>query len=78
MILLGIAGDERVGFNRVDDRLVGWQDVMPTLLDLAGCGYSRYGGGHVDGWRAKAGLVLRRGRRRCPRNADDLPMAATS
>jgi arylsulfatase len=36
MILLGIAGDERVGFNRVDDRLVGWQDVMPTLLDLAG------------------------------------------
>lgn len=36
MILLGTAGDERVGFNRVDDRLVGWQDVMPTLLDLAG------------------------------------------
>jgi len=36
MILLGVAGDDRVGFNRVDDRLVGWQDVMPTLLDLAG------------------------------------------
>ena len=36
MILLGTEGDERVGFNRVDDRLVGWQDVMPTLLDLAG------------------------------------------
>ena len=36
MILLGVAGDERVGYNRVDDRLVGWADVMPTLLDLAG------------------------------------------
>lgn len=36
MILLGAQGDERVGFNRVDDRLVGWRDVMPTLLDLAG------------------------------------------
>ena len=36
MILLGIQGDGRVGFNRVDDRLVGWRDVMPTLLDLAG------------------------------------------
>jgi arylsulfatase A-like enzyme len=36
LVLLGTAGDERVGFNRVDDRLVGWQDVMPTLLDLAG------------------------------------------
>jgi arylsulfatase A-like enzyme len=36
MVLLGTAGDERIGFNRVDDRLVGWQDVMPTLLDLAG------------------------------------------
>lgn len=29
-------GDQRVGHHRVDDRLVGWQDVMPTLLDLAG------------------------------------------
>ena len=36
MILVGVRGDERVGFNRTDDRLVGWQDVMPTLLDLAG------------------------------------------
>jgi len=36
MILLGPAGDERVGHHRVDDRLVGWQDIMPTLLDVAG------------------------------------------
>ena len=36
MILLGVAGDERVGHHRTDSRLVGWQDVMPTLLDLAG------------------------------------------
>ena len=36
MILLGTVGDGRVGIDRVDDRLVGWQDVMPTLLDLAG------------------------------------------
>lgn len=36
MILSGPAGDERVGTYRTDDRLVGWQDVMPTLLDLAG------------------------------------------
>jgi hypothetical protein len=25
-----------VGHHRTDDRLVGWQDVMPTLLDMAG------------------------------------------
>ena len=36
MILVGPAGDARVGHHRVDDRLVGWQDVMLTLLDLAG------------------------------------------
>ncbi|GIV76647.1 sulfatase-like hydrolase/transferase [Litorilinea aerophila] len=36
MILVGPAGDERVGHHRVDERLVGWQDVMPTLLELAG------------------------------------------
>ncbi len=36
MIVLGTEGDERVGFDRVDDRLVGLQDVMPTVLDLAG------------------------------------------
>ncbi len=36
MILVGAERDRRVGHHRVDDRLVGWQDVMPTLLDLAG------------------------------------------
>ena len=36
MILSGPAGDSRVGHHRVDERLAGWQDVMPTLLDLAG------------------------------------------
>jgi arylsulfatase A-like enzyme len=36
MILVGVKGDERVGYNQVDDRLAGWQDVMPTLLDLCG------------------------------------------
>lgn len=35
-ILVGCAGDARVGTDRVDDRLVGLVDVMPTLLDLAG------------------------------------------
>ena len=35
MILVGADGDDRVGVNRVDHRLVGWCDVMPTLLDLA-------------------------------------------
>ncbi len=38
MILMGTAGDERVGFQREDDRLVCLQDVMPTLLDLCGIG----------------------------------------
>ena len=33
---MGRRGDDRVGYGRVDDRLVGWQDIMPTLLDLAG------------------------------------------
>lgn len=36
MILVGRANDDRVGDHCVDHRLVGWQDVMPTLLDLAG------------------------------------------
>ncbi len=36
MLLMGVKGDERVGHHREDGRLVGWQDVMPTLLDLAG------------------------------------------
>lgn len=34
MIILGPAGDQRLAGGRVDDRLVGLQDVMPTLLDL--------------------------------------------
>jgi len=36
MILLGTAGSEQVAYAQSDDRLVGLQDVMPTLLDLAG------------------------------------------
>jgi choline-sulfatase len=36
MILVGAKGCNRVGFDREDSRLVGLQDVMPTLLDLAG------------------------------------------
>ncbi len=36
MLLSGVAGDDRVGHHRTENRLVGWQDVMPTLLDLAG------------------------------------------
>lgn len=36
MILLGPVGDERIAVGTEDDRLVGLQDVMPTLLDLAG------------------------------------------
>lgn len=36
MLLSGVPSDERVGQRRVDDRLAGLQDVMPTLLDLAG------------------------------------------
>ncbi len=36
MVLVGTENCRRVGFNRTDDRLVGLQDVMPTLLDLAG------------------------------------------
>ena len=36
LILVGPEGDRRVGHHCVDDRLVGWQDIMPTLLDLAG------------------------------------------
>ncbi len=36
MILVGCAGDGRVGHHIVDRRPVGLQDVMPTLLDLAG------------------------------------------
>jgi len=36
MILVGVANDERVAAGALDTRLVGLQDVMPTLLDLAG------------------------------------------
>lgn len=36
LILVGRAGCDRVGHHRRDDRLVGLQDIMPTLLDLAG------------------------------------------
>ncbi len=35
MIVMGVENCRRVGFGRTDDRLVGLQDVMPTLLDLA-------------------------------------------
>ena len=38
MILVGPEGDRRAGHHRIDDRLIGWQDIMPTLLDLAGIG----------------------------------------
>ena len=31
-----LSAPPRVGRNLVDDRLVGWQDVMPTLLSLTG------------------------------------------
>lgn len=36
MILANAKNDDRVAVGRTDDRLVGLQDVMPTLLDLAG------------------------------------------
>lgn len=36
MILVGAADDTRVGHHVVDDRPVGLQDIMPTLLELAG------------------------------------------
>ena len=36
MILVGARGDGRVAEGGIDPRLVGLQDVMPTLLDLAG------------------------------------------
>jgi arylsulfatase len=35
MLLVGAGGDG-VGHGVVDDRLVGWQDIMPTLLSMAG------------------------------------------
>ena len=36
MSIMGTQNDARVGTSQTDDRIVGWQDVMPTLLDLAG------------------------------------------
>jgi len=36
MIVVGEAGDERLAFGATDDRVTGLQDVMPTLLGLAG------------------------------------------
>ena len=36
LILAGAAGCKRTGRGRIDARIAGWQDVMPTLLDLAG------------------------------------------
>lgn len=36
LILMGVAGCERVRAGQVDRRLAGLQDIMPTLLDLAG------------------------------------------
>ena len=35
MILVG-AADGDIECDGVDNRLVGWQDIMPTLLQLAG------------------------------------------
>ncbi|MCC7490904.1 MAG: sulfatase-like hydrolase/transferase [Fimbriimonadaceae bacterium] len=36
LLLVGPAGDPRVGHHEVDPRLAAWVDLMPTLLDLAG------------------------------------------
>ncbi|HYF49043.1 MAG TPA: sulfatase-like hydrolase/transferase [Planctomycetota bacterium] len=36
MIVQGVANCPRVGHHRTDNRIVALQDVMPTLLDLAG------------------------------------------
>lgn len=36
MLLAGPTGDGRVGVGATDGRLVGLQDIMPTLLDLCG------------------------------------------
>ena len=36
MLLMGPANDPRIHMGSIDHRLVGLQDVMPTLLDIAG------------------------------------------
>ena len=38
MILMPNAGNDRVPEGAIDDRLVGFADIMPTLLDLCGIG----------------------------------------
>lgn len=45
MIVVGQSGDKNVGFGRTDDRLTGLQDVMPTLLGMAGIEIPQ----HLDG-----------------------------
>ena len=35
LLVMGRKGDRRVSHHRVDKRLAGWRDIMPTLLDLA-------------------------------------------
>ena len=36
MLLLDTAHQNRIEAGTTDDRLVGWQDIMPTLLEMAG------------------------------------------
>ena len=36
LVFSGAAGCKRTGVGRIDKRIAGWQDVMPTLLALAG------------------------------------------
>ncbi|MDE0346011.1 MAG: sulfatase-like hydrolase/transferase, partial [Boseongicola sp.] len=45
MILMGKCGDDCLPFGSVDDRVTGLQDIMPTLLGLAGIEPPS----HVDG-----------------------------
>ena len=64
MLLLGPANDERTPAGTQDDRLVGWQDVMPTLLDLAGIPIPETVQGTSMVGDARPPLSLRRSRRR--------------
>lgn len=63
MILVGAADDDRVGHHRIDDRLVGWQDIMPTLLDLARRTYPIVRRRNLDGRGQQAIVSLRRVRK---------------